>query len=187
MRRLTDSIRRAWMCIRQERGKAITRGLVLGVVGGAIAGAATGNWGLIAWLGVGLFVADVGWTYVDHLLTCLQGLDCEWESDICTVMWLVGGVNIGLAQRNGLSTYRTWGLRCQLTSPTGVAAVREGDRNLYTFSTMFPELTPKAPGRYEVAWFVKTKRGRWLSLLRDHFSINEQGSPVGIRGAPPED
>ena len=84
-------------------------------------------------------------------------------------------VSLGLSQRNGLLTYQTFGLRCDVHPPSGAPVTREGTRNFYQFPTMFPELTPVLPGRFEVAWSTKTRKGKWLPLLTDHFVINQRG------------
>lgn len=169
---VTDSLRRATNCMRREQGASVLRGLIVGALLGVITGLITGNWSLVAWLALIGALLDAGWTFAGHLVRNLRGADCEWESDIKPSPSLLAGVVVGLYQRSGRATYRTWGLRCEVTSPSGKRVVREGHSNFHVLST--GREWPGELGRFDVAWSTRTSRGGWVSVLRDHFVMEQK-------------
>lgn len=184
MASVTDNLRRAASCTRAEQGGNVLRGLTVGAVLGVITGLITGNWSLVAWLAVIGSVLDAGWTFAGNFLHNVRGGDCEWASEIRPSPSLLAGVVVSLYQRSGRATYRTWGLRCEVTSPSGRSVVREGQSNTYTFST--GREWPGELGRFDVAWSAKMQSGRWVSLLQDHFVMEQKlgQSPTLQAGTP---
>ncbi len=153
------------------------RGLIVGVAVGVLGAMLTDVWSLVPFLGLAGFVADVGGEYATHLLHNLRGQDCEWRSEIS---WSdhFRLTAIGLAQRNPGLPFNPRGLCLHITSPSGKTVIREGDQNFCTLPNMLPEV-PVEPGQYEVAWFTKTREGKYLPIVRDRFALDSNGRLVG--------